>query len=468
MTQKKYTFRNLARIVIETKTPLAVGSGEGNILTDQAVARDVNGLPYIPGTAIAGIIRSALQIKKYDKSVFGFIEAPKKRPKENINEGSQIIFSSAHIVNKENEVMDGMFSDVFEDEYLRHFKELPVRQHVCIDVKGTAKDKGKFDEEVVYKGARFCFEIELLSRTANNENFQQVLHELSKDTIRIGRGTRKGFGEIAIVACKQTELNLANPAELDLYLNKTSSLNDDFWKSDSGWDGQGIPAFTGTTTGHGNDGWTSYELKLKPDDFFLFGSGFSDEEVDMTPVSESYIDWTNEKPEIKTDTILIPGSSVKGALSHRTAFHYNKIKKYFVGNQNAKSDVENIAVQTLFGYTNEKDMARGNVLISDVIREKNSEQPKILNHVSIDRFTGGAIEGALFSEKVIYGNGKEYILSFKVKNEALTDNDIQQAFENALYDITAGLLPLGGGTNRGHGCFTGKIIKNGEEIKRYE
>jgi hypothetical protein len=30
------------------------------------------------------------------------------------------------------------------------------------------------------------------------------------------------------------------------------------------------------------------------------------------------------------------------------------------------------------------------------------------------------------------------------------------------------MLPLGGGVNRGHGCFSGEVYKNSNEIKRDE
>jgi CRISPR/Cas system CSM-associated protein Csm3 (group 7 of RAMP superfamily) len=208
---------------------------------------------------------------------------------------------------------------------------------------------------------------------------------------------------------------------------------------------------------------------LKPDDFFLFGSGFGNEDADMIPVRETYFDWSSGKPVAKEKAVLIPGSSIKGAISHRVAFHYNKIKKFFAGNPNAKTGVENLAVQTLFGYTKKRkdengkekeELQRGNVLISDVIQVQDNEQNKILNHVSIDRFTGGAIDGALFSESVVYSNNDEpYNLTFKVNNEALNDDDIKQSFEQSLFDIAEGMLPLGGGVNRGHGCFSGKVYK---------
>ena len=82
---------------------------------------------------------------------------------------------------------------------------------------------------------------------------------------------------------------------------------------------------------------------------------------------------------------------------------------------------------------------------------------KVFDHVSIDRFTGGAIDGALFQEKTVTDN-REY------KIELLLHKDIKgdelEAFEYALTDITTGMLPLGGSTTKGHGIFTGTWSKS--------
>ena len=45
------------RIVFELTSPLSVGSGENNV-TDRDILRDGRGVPYIPGTALAGVYRS--------------------------------------------------------------------------------------------------------------------------------------------------------------------------------------------------------------------------------------------------------------------------------------------------------------------------------------------------------------------------------------------------------------------------
>ena len=67
----KYTHRVLGRFVVEAETPLAVGSGQKDIMTDSLVAVDVNGLPYIPGTTLAGVMRSAMQVDK-ESEIWGF------------------------------------------------------------------------------------------------------------------------------------------------------------------------------------------------------------------------------------------------------------------------------------------------------------------------------------------------------------------------------------------------------------
>ena len=45
------------RIEFELTSPLAVGSGENN-LTDKDIVRDSRGIPYIPGSSLAGVYRS--------------------------------------------------------------------------------------------------------------------------------------------------------------------------------------------------------------------------------------------------------------------------------------------------------------------------------------------------------------------------------------------------------------------------
>jgi len=442
-----YKKRLIARVTVEAKTPLAIGTGIKNIVTDAPVITDINGLPFIPGTAIAGILRHALKIPTDARnSIFGFQDRKEKKDRDK-GHGSNVIFTDAVMIGADGKPIDGLKrAEDLKGDFYEKFLEMPIRQHVRINDKGVTANTGKFDNQVVYKGTRFLFEMELYyDHDDYKDQFEDALRQLRNSALRIGSGTRNGYGELDVVECKTKDLNLEELEDLDIYLNKSSRLDvempdmDDFKEKAS------------------SSGWASYTLYLNPESFFLFGSGHGDDEADMTPVDEFVIKWDDSKPQkpsfSKKGKTLIPASSVKGALAHRTAYHWNKLNKHFVENGEAKTGEANPAVAAIFG-TAENKITRGNILLSDIIED--TAPTKILNHVAIDRFTGGAMDGALFAEKASYGKGREYVLNIKVNNQAFeSDDSIKPAFEQALDDICKGLLPLGGGVNRGNGIFTG-------------
>lgn len=475
MTQFNNQYRYLAQITLEAVTPLQIGSGEKGIKSDSLVVRDVNDLPFIPGTTLAGLIGHALGKDK--ESIMGSQQ-----------EGSRLIVTEAKLLDKYGKVIDGLtdLSQLDEEDkaFIRNYERLPIRQHVRINHKGTAADTGKFDEEVVLKGSRFCFEMELMASQDESQAFEGLLAILQSPVFRIGSGSRSGFGKMKVVNYRYRNLNLAEKSELELYLAKSSLLGAPW----NGWQNADEKLKEQSFC----EGWTSYRLlHLTPEDFILFGSGFGDSEghADMTYVREPYITWNADGTMATVAsierTVLIPGSSVKGALSHRTAFYYNKLTDAVIKadgtllNGKTIEDVtgtSNAAVKAIFGSEGEKNRdtnklenkQRGNILISDVIEVREQAQPKILNHVSIDRFTGGAIDGALFNEQTLYAKGETFNIDIMIADEALADKDVRAAFESALKDIANGMLPLGGGVNRGNGVFNGKATIFNKEKEQWE
>lgn len=447
----KNQYRFLARIIIETKTPLNIGSGNKGIKSDSLVLRDINGLPFIPGTTIAGLLRHTLG--KDEDKYMGSQQM-----------GSPLIITEAKMFDSDGTVLDGIIPQrKLNSEFLANFRQLPIRQHAKIGHRGATVKGGKFDEEVVLKGTRFCFEMEMLSDKDDDAKFKELLDTLNSDTFRIGSGSRSGFGEIEVVdsQCQYKKINLNDSEQRKWYLKKSSSLSEE-WQD----------AETIKLNKPDAKGWTLYTLQLNPVDFMLFGSGLGNDKADMTFVRESFVDWSSGTAQAKNreHVILIPASSVKGALSHRLAFHYNKIKRVFADTLKEGEKIEdhvgknNEAVKAIFGSEGEKGIdgkmqnkLRGNVLISDIIQDA-PVSPKILNHVSIDRFTGGAIDGALFNEETLYAKGQLFELKLLVNNSAFEGkDDVKTAFEDTLKDLCSGMLPLGGGVNRGNGCFEGTI-----------
>ena len=496
MQTTKYNHRLIARVTIEAETPLAVGSGKKSILTDAAINRDANGLPFIPGTTLAGLIRHAID-EELANRLMGFIKKEKDKNGEYEVEGSRLIVTEAKLLNRNGKAIDGLLNleTACDDEdraFLKDFKHAPIRQHAKINHRGVTEDKGKFDEEVVPKGARFCFEMELMANPQNKEelaeykqNFEDLLGILVADGFRVGGKSRNGFGKIKVVdeACLYRELDLSLPADLDLYLNKSASLAEE-------WGGFEPLKLEKPQESR----YTRYQLKINPKDFMFFGSGFGNEDVDHSYIKERFITWDGDgnsgRWNSQDNSLVVPASSVKGALAHRTAYYYNKECGIFAENLSPEDfnkyvGKRNKAVFALFGSEGNEDepqptevptgertdgKRRGHVLFADIIKHRKGQtDKKIHNHVKIDRFTGGAIDGALFDEEALIVHPDEpekLVLELLVDVDERINKDqyIIQAFEKALKDVCEGMLPLGGNVNKGYGQFEGKLLKDGNCI----
>lgn len=435
MEHKRYII--LTRVDIECDTPLKVGNGEKDLYTNSCVCLDENDLPYIPGTSVAGILRHELPIGDGDR-LFGTTDI-----------GSRLSISDARLLYDNDNVSEGFLNEW--PESLNMFCFLPQRQHVRIGHLGAKEANGMlFNEQIVYAGARFRFEMSLISDSEDQEpEMAKLMSILKGGIIRLGGGTRRGFGKISVVSIKQSTLDLTRPEHLNLYLEKSSSLKEEWkgWK-DVNYEENGK-----------NQKWARYILKLKPENSLLFASGFGDKEADKTPKKEQRIEWRYGKPVLTEAYKLVPASSVKGTISHRTAFHFNRLCKKWadeITDWKACVGASNKAVLTLFGGEDRNgNLRRGNVIVSDIYFEAKEQK---FNHVSIDNYTGGAYPGHLFNEKVVWDKNLELTLDIYVEKVILESNQrVKEAFESALSDLCNGFLPLGGGINRGHGVFIGKM-----------
>ena len=410
--------RFVAHVTIKTLTPLKVASSKLSLKTDMPINRDFNNLPFIQGTTLAGILRKEFSEKEANE-IFGYEDYKKDE-----GHGSEVIISNALLLDENGKVHEELLIE--KSDFLKLFDSLPIREHTAINSKGVAKENAKFDEEIVYKGAMFKFSIE----SKNEEYLKKVLAKLKK--VRIGGKTTNGYGKFEVVNIEYEKM------DSERYTNYTASLNEKLnGKIDIDFEN--------------DDCYKKYELVLKPESFFMFGSGKPDNDVDITYLKEKVIDYNKKRLK---EIAVISGSGIKGAISHRVAFYYN-LEKGIFSDESGYDKENNEAVIELFGEKkDEKRGRKGNVIVEDVYIE--NYQEKIFEHVKIDRFTGGAIDGALFNEKVITTD--KIKINIYVKKETKFIN----LLERALKDICNGMLPIGGSVNKGHGVFIGecKGIKN--------
>jgi len=184
--------RYFARFVIEAETPLAVGSDKLHYYQDAPIEKDFNGLPYIPGTALAGAFQDGLGVDF--KHFFG--NTDNSQP-----EGSNLIFSDALLYDGKR-VIEILDNQVFDKSYFKEFKDLPIRPHARHDHKATALEGGLFDQEVVYKGTRFKFEISLESQTPQDKIWELMLNKVQSFNLFLGSGQYRGYGLCTIQEIK--------------------------------------------------------------------------------------------------------------------------------------------------------------------------------------------------------------------------------------------------------------------------
>jgi CRISPR/Cas system CSM-associated protein Csm3 (group 7 of RAMP superfamily) len=217
-------------------------------------------------------------------------------------------------------------------------------------------------------------------------------------------------------------------------------------------------------------------LSLKPNSYWRIGQGekpcltdSNGKTADLLPKLEQRISWSSQhQAEPTTENLLIPGSSVKGALSHRIAFHANR----FSEQPRWADDMPEVelktydksescdAVRELFGFANDSSGSdqvgeAGRVLIDDAYREFSNADLQMIMHNSIDRFSGSVRDHMLFSEEMVWGKGIE--LQLTIKKDDKISSVAKQALQQALADLYEGRLALGAGVSKGHGLFTGTI-----------
>ncbi len=446
-------FFYIARLVLETCTPLSIASGRTDGIVDNLIVRDANGLPAIPGSSLAGVLRYLYQRHYQDADqLFGAEE----------NKPSFVHVSWGCLHNSHDQPIEELLvPNEIQDVVLKNAQQsMPImRDHVKLNHRSVsdAAKQSKFDRVSLTTGHRFSVELSLWSDHENEPRWQNLLNLLQGSDFRLGGGTRRGLGKLKIVRCHTGQFNLSNPAQFQLFSELSQSLADtkhlDSFKAEA------------------KDNLPKIKLVLTPVDGYgyRFGSGTEplaqNSQANLLTVTERCIDWNGGKGQLSRKKVLIPASSVKGALSHRVAYYYNALTNRFVETVQESAATflgeNNEAIKALFGYVQDKAAQVGSLIFDDVYLERDRLQAIEYAHNGVDRFTGGVREGVLFFEEVLK-DSQSFPLIITVANEEKPEPLMWQALELALTDLVQGRLALGAGGGRGHGYFKGKWDPKGK------
>jgi CRISPR/Cas system CSM-associated protein Csm3 (group 7 of RAMP superfamily) len=423
-----------------TGIPLSVGGlGEGDMV-DMDLARDGRGRYYIPGASLAGPMRSWMELNLI--SCDG---------KEN---GEAIADNLFGYMKKDEGDREGYASYLFvEDAVIEDDKQTRERRHgiKIEEPSGTAKDKFFYTRALLPKGSSFRLEMELDvekgQRTAV-EALKLLLEALQKGEIRFGACKTRGFGTM--------KLENINVDYYDFSGKEASEL--DHWLKGENAGKRGLDALGGTNNIFIKTDKERYEITIQwqPVSKIMVKSGRNGIETYMLPLVSRV-----EKGVVP----VIPGASIKGVLRSQAD---RILRTVFGGDTEETIKI----VKDIFGDEEQS----GRIFVNDVylrpegndipsaghwFSEKSDAMDRVTeheDHVAIDRFTGGASGGALYSarpvKKGISWDPIRVVVDFSARSQATEERTrlVELALlELVVRDMECGLVPLGFGTNRGMG-----------------
>lgn len=455
---------DIARVVIELQSPMLIGCGGGDTIVDSIFVADANGLPAIPGTSTAGVLRSRWAEAGADlegvNSLFGTTDGDGPGP-------SAVEVSWGHLHDSTDAPVPFAASDErLADPLLGFARETMTREHVRINARGAADSKGRglFDESVVASGHRFTLEISVRNRAP--EVLGRLVAILADGATRLGGKTRRGFGTFRVVMAARGRFDLSRLAGVSALAALPADIACAVPEG-------ALEPFEPQGLSEGSR--QRVAIDLQPLGGWIFGGGAPldifqrDLEVsggrkerkapDLLPFTEARVRWQGSRGAIDpaAPDFVIPATGIKGALRHRCVYYANADAGVWAEElrEGVDETPEPAAVQRLFGSSEKEPGQRaGRIFVSEA-RFSDAPDRKWIDHVSIDRFSGAPLDGHLFSEMACFGD-PGWKLEIEVASGGLEAGDLW-VLRRALEDLAGGALQLGSGSGRGHGWFEGEI-----------
>ncbi len=437
------------RLVIQgtlvLETPSHFGNGDAESYTDMPLARDpINDKPLLTGASIAGALRNYLR-----ESELGYNVAEKKDGRTY----AELLFG--HLDEPRQETVHSWL--MVDDSYAHEF-QVEQRDGVGIDPQTRTAAKGmKYDIELLSAGTEFTLNFELW-RQENEAEHKKLynallycLHGLQAGHLHLGQRKRRGLGQCRMKDWKIWRFDM-----------KTAAGLRDWLHFDPENPGKVAPIATELPAApdfKDRREQVRFHARFQLDSSLLIRSG--DPLVDMAYLKS------------KRDGALQPilsGTSFNGALRARAL----RIAKTVLPN---KLKAAQELVEGMFGKAmpraedkeksarKDEDQPTGSRVFVKETLIKNVINDLVQSRVKIDRFTGGAYPGALFSQQPLFGRKNDQEPEIEIEFSLRKPND---PGKNKNFDAEIGLLllvlkdlwtsdlPLGGESSVGRGRLIGK------------
>ena len=421
----------ILRATMQTDSPLIINSGDVDALTDTEPVRDANGLPMLPASSLAGVLRAA--VGQQADRWFGC-------ESRTGGQRSAVTLTDGLLHWSDDRPRDGLITDPAElaalaaDPVCRHVlpgsSEL-VRQHVRLNERGTVDRDGKFSRDAVPTGARFTFEL----RTSNRAAADRLASVIGAG-LHLGGATRAGYGALTCIAIGRADLTL--PKDWARWCEiMGASL-----ETRRGIAMQAPAAATQAAR--------EWRVKGRIEGPLLIGGDGQKDAEDRAPWREPQFRWDSASGRLVPDVFVIPGSAIKGPIRHRTLFHLRN-----AGLTDTEADA-------IFGSQATPTGGAAGWLRFHDCQIPDGTTTFQQTHVGLDRFTGGPRRGLLFTDAALWRPCLDIRIT-ELPGARLTQRH-RAALTAALQDLAAGRLGLGAEWGEGAGVFHDAILTQPAEL----
>lgn len=448
------------------ENPIHVGGMDSNPRVDLPLATNGQGQYYIPGTSLAGTFRSWMESfvnRNNLQALWGFQQ-------ENGRGGhaSFILVEDAPIQGTVAEIRDG------------------VRIN---RIWGAAAEQLKYERAILPKGTEIPLNItvDISSKSRDEKSLlTQLLQALENGEIRLGAAKTRGLGKVRLQNLSIQELDFSNRNGIFKILQgKSDSLNFEDLLKDN---------FSVTKPPQIN-----IQIHWQPQSSLMVKAEGDGIAVDILPLISKFDNHL---------TFVLPGSSVKGALRTQAERIVRTVCSLSV-TEDLLQQLEVPLIDDLFGTrakANNQSNIKTDIRTNNKIRKgigamyiddcyantkitsekwgkvqsvtSSYELTKALDdaelgtiqqafHVAVDRWTGGAADGFLYSNLEPMGIAWQPInLQFNLKR---LQDELKVAAIALIFlvfrDLANNRIPLGYGTNRGMGSIkVTDIVINGHNL----
>ena len=410
-------------------SPMMLGNGV-NDNSDNDLLIGADGNPFIPGTSLAGVIKAGMK----DNTCIDSKHMDLLMGKEGDDSRQSMV--------------------ILHDSFLKERKqnvEVVVRDGIEInEYTKTAKNKSKYDFEVLNPGVVFGFRMEILVR----ERFKELpVLQFVRDFVafaesgdfRVGAKTNRGYGQLAIENIKCYDVDFFNEKTWKTPMDAMKAYIAFDWSQLKTWEAfmmeknleeELLPEISYRYP------YTSIMVPLAVENTLLIRNYFlSNLDVDCEQLMIG-------------DKAVIPGSAWAGCFRHKV--------KEFLEELSNKAIAKNMTKE-IFGAEKDYDVpARSRIVFMESEEcGKEKTNTKNVTRNKIDRFTGGVLKTALFSERIAVGGTYQ----LEVRLEDAKDYEVGLLLL-AVQEIRHGLMAVGGTTSVGRGAFesNGEITINSEKL----